>query len=129
MPKISRADPAIMSPAASSDMAVTINAPGSSTASEARAVRSGPSSSPASAAANSPQPMMNAASAGTRVAISVNRPASRNSPATTTPASVANSTLAAPGCRIRQIPADATTNPMSAAQAGYLRGRLRSASS
>ena len=43
-------------PAARSDIAVTIKAPGSSTASEARAVRSGPSSSPASAAANSPQP-------------------------------------------------------------------------
>ena len=47
---MSLADPACMCPAASSDMPLTTSAPGSRTASGARTVRNGPSSSPALAA-------------------------------------------------------------------------------
>ncbi len=54
-------------------MAVTISAPGSSTAIGASRVRSGPSSRPALEAANARQESVNAATAGSRVAITENR--------------------------------------------------------
>ncbi len=72
-PKMSRDEPAIMSPAASSDMAVTISAPGSSTASGGSSVRSGPSSRSALAAAKTRQAKTKAARVGSRVAIRLNR--------------------------------------------------------
>ena len=72
-PKINRDDPATIAPEASSDMAVTINAPGSRMASGASRVRSGPSSRPALVAAKAAQASTKAASTGSRVAIRLTR--------------------------------------------------------
>ncbi len=65
-PYVSRAEPACMCPAASSDIPLTTRAPGSRTASGGRTVRSGPSSSPALAAPKTASDTVKAARVGSR---------------------------------------------------------------
>ena len=97
--------PATIAPCASSDMPVTISAPGSSTAIGASAVRSGPSSRPSSAARNTTQPAPNAAATGSNVRSRCERSASRSSAVTTNAATIAVSTLAPVGWITSATPA------------------------
>ena len=129
VPKISRALPATIAPAASSDMPVTISAPGSSTAIGASSVRSGPSSRSTSAAPKIRQPVAKAATTGSSVVSSGERVASSIRPATSSEHSSAAATFAGAGCRISAIPAPTGSSPAAAAQRGSRGGWARTARS